>query len=146
MTRESRVRMEDIETVLRLVNEQRQKFLREYEEQLSQVSNEEEAEYIRSKIANLKEQMLEESKFEKNSEEKMLMCLEERGLRLTPSGRFLTKTGRLYTYEQAEKLGLLDDIERNQLNRIFKCYTETESSATRFTTTIASTSTYSFIY
>lgn len=120
------------------LNRQRQKLIDDYEGQLSITLDKHDADDIRKKIVRLKEQMTEEKEFKQNSEEMMLSALEERGMRLTPSGRFITKTGRLYTYDEAEHLGLLDNIEKSHLKRIFKCYEPSETTHTIITSTLSS--------
>lgn len=125
---QSEMRMNHIEDVLVEMNEQRKELIKEYEERLLQTLDQNDADDIRKKISQLKEQMMEEMKFKKNSEEMMLSILEERGIRMTPSGRFLTKTGILYTFDEAKEIGLLEDIDITHLNRIFKCYASSSES------------------
>lgn len=61
--------------------------------------------------------------------------LESRGLRLTPSGYFLTETGRLLTYSEASCMGLLEGIEHISWESILRTYKDKESSSERSLTT-----------
>ncbi|KAF2882976.1 hypothetical protein ILUMI_23204 [Ignelater luminosus] len=65
--------------------------------------------------------------------------LESRGLRLTPSGYFLTETGRLLTYSEASCMGLLEGIDHISWESVLRTYQDIKKSSSDMSLTTPTT-------
>lgn len=119
LQKESSNKVQYLDNTLESIKERQQYILNELEEDKRCDDPSKAAEYDR-RICNLKMQFEAEiNEFlsmqasgwkQLNTEEKLTAMLDQKGLHVSKSGRMLTKSGQLFTLEEAEKMGLMDDL------------------------------------
>ncbi|KAF2882977.1 hypothetical protein ILUMI_23205 [Ignelater luminosus] len=151
LRKESALKSEHMDTTMEALKMQHDMMLTELEAQ-KLGATQSEIEEIDRRIAELRrmydkdvenlKQLQEQGWRDLDSEERLSAILESRGLRVTPSGNFLTASGRLLTRSEASCLGLLEGIEPSSWNSILQGHrdlgkTGSEASLTQASSTIS---------